>query len=289
MTLWHIFLLNYFPHVPLLHTVKLASNCLTPTCSHLWIRMIPRLLCYKYPLPRIQDVYHRRQKFKYMTILDLTACYYTYQFWYLKGNKQKIVLPEILQEPTIKWYHMVMGHGGATRIYKAIGQFFLSPRLKAQVEQLVLTCNVCQRNKNLGQGYGHLPPQNNISTPWEEIAIDLIGPWEIDVPHMGMIRIAAFTAINTATGLAELIGISNRSAAHIALKFEQMWLSRYPRPLKIVHDQGNEFTGANFQIHLHRLNIESVPTTVKNPQSNAMCERMHMLESTRRRIRAISK
>ncbi len=45
----------------------------------------------------------------------------------LQGNQQKIVLPEILQEPTIKWYHMVMGHGGAIRIYKAIGQFFFSP------------------------------------------------------------------------------------------------------------------------------------------------------------------
>ncbi len=69
----------------------------------------------------------------------------------LPGDQQKIVLPEILQEPTIKWSHMVMAHGGATRIYKAIGQFFFSPRLKAQLEQLVLTCDVCQRNKSLGQ------------------------------------------------------------------------------------------------------------------------------------------
>ncbi len=41
----------------------------------------------EYPLPRIQNVYHHRQKFEYMTILDLTACYYTYHLteaspWY---------------------------------------------------------------------------------------------------------------------------------------------------------------------------------------------------------------
>jgi hypothetical protein len=31
-----------------------------------------------YPLPKIQDVFHRRNGFKYMTKLDLTMCYYTY-------------------------------------------------------------------------------------------------------------------------------------------------------------------------------------------------------------------
>ena len=193
----------------------------------------------------------------------------------LQNNQQKIVLPEILQVPSIKWYHMVMGHGGATRIYNAISQFLFSPKLKSNVEKFVLSCDSCQRNKNLGQGYGHLPPRNDISTPWEEVAVDLIGPWEIEIPFVGTIRIAALTAIDTATGLAEINRINNRSAAHIALKFEQMWLARYPRPLRVVHDQGTEFTGANFQLHLHHLDIESVPITVKNPQANAICERMH--------------
>jgi len=143
------------------------------------------------------------------------------------------------------------------------------------VEEYVLTCEACQKNKHLGQGYGHLPPRNDLSTPWEEVALDLIGPWEVPIPNLGVIHIAALTAIDTATGLAEIVRIDHKSAAHIALKFEQMWLARYPRPLRVVHDQGTEFTGANFQLHLHRLDIESVPTTVKNPQANALCERMH--------------
>ena len=32
-----------------------------------------------YPLPRIQDIFHRRQGFQYMTLIDLTLCYYTYE------------------------------------------------------------------------------------------------------------------------------------------------------------------------------------------------------------------
>ena len=146
----------------------------------------------------------------------------------LQNGQHKIVLPEALQEPAILWYHIVMGHGGATRLYQAINQFFFSPRLKARVEELVTTCDSCQRNKNMGPGYGHLPPRNDTSIPWEEIAIDLIGPWTIQIPYIGELSISALTAIDTATGLAELVRIDNKSSAHIALKLEHMWLSRYP-------------------------------------------------------------
>jgi transposase InsO family protein len=44
-----------------------------------------------------------------------------------------------------------------------------------------------------------------------------------------------------------------------------------------IHDQGGEFTGFPFQRLLHRMNIHSHPTSVKNPQANAICERMHQV------------
>jgi hypothetical protein len=105
--------------------------------------------------------------------------------------------------------------------------------------------------------------------------VDLIGPWKINVPNVGALLIRALTIIDTCTTLSELVRIDNRSAAHVAFKFEQAWLSCHPRPLCCIHDPSTEFTGANFQVALTALNIEPVPTTVKNPQANAICERMH--------------
>ena len=46
-------------------------------------------------------------------------------------------------------------------------------------------------------------------------------------------------------------------------------------PLKCIHDNGGEFIGWNFQEMLTRVGIRSKPTSVKNPQSNAVCKRMH--------------
>ena len=45
--------------------------------------------------------------------------------------------------------------------------------------------------------------------------------------------------------------------------------------MKCVHDNGNEFLGLEFLEMLSKNNIQSVPTTVKNPQSNAAVERLH--------------
>ena len=81
----------------------------------------------------------------------------------LQNNQTKIVLPQALQEPAIKWYHIVLGHCGASRLYRGLNQFLFSPQLKTQVENFTLTCDSCQKNKNKGPGYGHLPPRNDRS------------------------------------------------------------------------------------------------------------------------------
>ena len=113
--------------------------------------------------------------------------------------------------------------------------------------------------------------------PWDKIAVDLIGPWGIDVPNIGELKFKALTIIDTCTMLCEVIQIENKSANHIVQKLEQSWLARYPRPSKCVHNQGPEFKAAAFQLYLASLRVKPTLTTVKNPQSNAICERMHKM------------
>jgi len=62
---------------------------------------------------------------------------------------------------------------------------------------------------------------------------------------------------------------------HIRDKFTQCWLCCYPRSIRCVHDKGGEFIASSFQWLLELFNIENVCSTSKNPQSNAICERMH--------------
>ena len=85
----------------------------------------------------------------------------------------------------------------------------------------------------------------------------------------------ALTCIYMSSNLVKLIRVNNKTAKHICDKFTQSWLCQHPCPVQCLHDKGGKFTGQNFQWLLEIFNIKDVCSTSKNPQSNAICERMH--------------
>ena len=190
------------------------------------------------------------------------------------GDSWKIAIPSQALTNIVKWYHQVLNHVGMTRLHLTISTHFYHPQLRQTVDRIVQECPICQKYKLAGPGYGQLPPRNAPLVPWDEVAVDLIGPWNIKMNNQEFV-FNALTCIDPVTNLAELIRISNKSSAHVAMKFENSWLARYPRPLRCIHDQGPEFMGADFQRILFLNGIKDVATTIKNPQANAVCERMH--------------
>jgi hypothetical protein len=184
----------------------------------------------------------------------------------------RIALPENLIVPTIKWYHQVTGHPGSKRLYRQLSQRYYHRDLRRIVDHL--NCDFCQRNKLDGKGYGFLPEREVRSIPFEECAVDLIGPWIVQVRGIPY-TFDALTAIDTVTNLVEIVRVDCKTSDHIMRKFAQCWLTRYPWPQRCIHDPGGEFTGPEFQTLLQNCHIRDVCTTAKNPQSNAVCERMH--------------
>ena len=135
-------------------------------------------------------------------------------------------------------------------------------------------CSDCQKHKLSGKGYGLLPEREVRSEPFEEVAVDLIGPWKVTVRGKSY-EFNALTSIDTVTNLVEITRIDNKTSHHIKQKFAQSWMARYPWPKCCVHDNGGEFTGWEFQQFLTKTGVKDVPTTSRNPTANAVCERMH--------------
>jgi len=112
--------------------------------------------------------------------------------------------------------------------------------------------------------------------------VDLIGPWDVrynstSVPGKSTIeKIHALTSIDKATGWPEFIAIKNKSSHHIALPFDSEWLCHYLQPAKVVYDNGTEFTGQEFQELLESYSVKPIATTVRNPRSNGVIERVHL-------------
>ena len=89
-------------------------------------------------------------------------------------------------------------------------------------------------------------------------------------------KINALTMVDKASTWPEIAMAKNKGSVHISKLFDMQWLCRYPRPKKVVHDNGGEFTGFEFQEMCLSYGIQAVPTTVKNPRSNSVAERIHL-------------
>ena len=97
-------------------------------------------------------------------------------------------------------------------------QRYYHPKLRYHIDHL--KCEHFQRHKLTGRGYGLLPERELRIAPWEEIAIDLIGPWQVKV-NGRLVEFNALTCIDTASNLVELIRIDNKTSEHVKSKFMQ--------------------------------------------------------------------
>jgi len=88
-------------------------------------------------------------------------------------------------------------------------------------------------------------------------------------------QIQAVSIIDNGLRWIELHEYKSKSFKDISLLFDREWLCRYPRPRMVVFDNGTEFT-SEFHILLQSYGIQAKATSVKNPQSNAFVERIHL-------------
>ena len=86
----------------------------------------------------------------------------------LAFNKEKIVIPKMLQKHVIDWYHTVLCHPGINRTEETISQHLWWPKTRDQITMYVQACPTCQKNKRKQKKYGHLPPKEAEADIWDK-------------------------------------------------------------------------------------------------------------------------
>ena len=130
-------------------------------------------------------------------------------------------------------------------------------------------------NKRGKQKYGHLPEKDAEATPWDILCVDLVGPYTIKRKRKKDLTLWCLTMIDPATGWFELRTITSKRADIIANLVEQTWLARYPWPTQIIFDRGSEFMAEFATMVVKDYGIKKKPITKRNPQANAVLERIH--------------
>ena len=70
--------------------------------------------------------------------------------------------------------------------------------------------------------------------------------------------------------------IFNKSSNQIARLVNKIWLCRYPQCRYLIYNNGSEIK-LHFKTLCESYGIKRKPTTIKNPQTNAICEHIHQV------------
>ena len=192
--------------------------------------------------------------------------------------KDKILVPQKLHRHVIDWYHTVLCHPGINRTEETISQHLWWPEMRKEITNYVRACPTCQKNKRKIKKYGHLPPKEAESKPWDKMCIDLIGPYKIRRKGKDDLVCKCVTMIDPATGWFEIHQYDDKRSITVANIAEQEWFSRYPWPTQVTFDRGSEFIGKDFRKMIQDdYGVKGKPITVRNPQANAIVERVHQV------------
>ena len=212
-------------------------------------------------------------------------------------GRPRMVIPKKLRRKTIAWYHHYLQHPGKDKLYETLSAVMYWKGMYGDIQKFTKYCDRCQKGKKRKRKYGHLAAKEAVITPWQTVCVDLVGPYTIKGEDGSSVEFMCMTMIDPATGWFEVVElptvavyremkkkdgeivevedeILDKCSASISQLFNKTWLSRYPRPVEVVCDNGSEFK-KDFEALLESYSIKRKPTTIKNPQANAILERVH--------------
>jgi hypothetical protein len=125
------------------------------------------------------------------------------------------------------------------------------------------------------------------------LCVNLVGPYTLKGKDGSVIDFMALTMIDPASIWFKIVEsplvqqlktitvdgrellaskkIFDKSSDRIVRLVNKFWLSRYPRCRYLVYENGSEFK-LNFEYLCDSYSIKHMPTTIKNPQVNAILE-----------------
>ena len=90
------------------------------------------------------------------------------------------------------------------------------------------------------------------------------------------LKFDALTMIEPITNLLKVVHLKGpKNGDNTICLFENHWLSRYPRPIRIVHDGGPEFENHEFRFNLDYAGISKVLISLHAPTANSIIETVH--------------
>jgi hypothetical protein len=103
------------------------------------------------------------------------------------------------------WYHHYLQHPGHTRLKETMKSVIYWKGMRSIIRSKMKSCKTCQVKKKRTQKYGHLPSKIMISTLWEALCVNLVGPYTRKGKDGSSIDFMALTMIDPASSWFKIV------------------------------------------------------------------------------------
>lgn len=222
---------------------------------------------------KVGQVFYGRGSTQYSFVIEKSLLYRNYR---LSSGKliQQVVVPLKLRSQVLKMAHesLMAGHQGVTRTTDRVLGSFYWPGVQEEIKRYVRSCDTCQRmypkNKVGKAPLGKMPL---IDTPFERVAVDIIGPLK-PVSNRGNRYI--LTMVDFATRYPDAVALPAIDSATVTDGLVEMF-SRVGFPREILCDQASCFTSDLMREVNDLLAIKHLSSTPYHPMCNGLVERFN--------------
>lgn len=170
--------------------------------------------------------------------------------------------------------HGEMGHASAKKMKEIVGKKISFKEIKRVGDQ----CQICTMYKRGNLKIpGKLTSHIKSRSPFETIALDILGPLEIDKfeHEFTSDKIFILCITDIYSRYTEIEAIEKIDSNTIVKIFKKIWLTKFPLPKAVISDQGRQFISLNFKKILQKRKIKHILTCAYNPESNGVVERIN--------------
>ncbi|XP_040072714.1 uncharacterized protein LOC120844827 [Ixodes scapularis] len=191
------------------------------------------------------------------------------------GRKTKqLVLPEKFRRTVVTMAHdgIMSGHQGINNTIGLVAEEFFWPGMQSEIRRYVRSCDVCQRTVPKGRvGKAPLGTMPTIATPFQRVAIDIIGPI---TPKSDSGERYILTMVDVATRYPDAVALRTIGTPEVAEALMDMF-TRYGVPEEILSDRGSNFTSDLMKEVSRLLSMRHLLTTPYHPMCNGLVERFN--------------
>lgn len=156
------------------------------------------------------------------------------------------------------------GHLGISKTYWRISQEYYWPNMLEEVTQYVKRCIICQQVKADNQPPRGMMQKRHISSPWECVSLDLMGPYPRSL--RGKIYLLVFQDVFSRW--VELVPLRKATSEVIVEKFRDTILNRFGCPSRIITDNGSNLVSSCIRAITSICGIKHQRTPFYHSQAN---------------------